>query len=78
MYKDEAISTLKNTAWLGTEEDRAKVGEAIAVLERQPDIEAIRQEIKESGMKFDTWRYDMAEVSTVLDIIDKHMKGDTE
>lgn len=33
MTKEEAIEILKNTAWLGTNEDRVKTEEAIKTLE---------------------------------------------
>ena len=45
MTKEEAIEILKNTAWLGTNEDRVKTEEAVAMaiqaLEHASTIEAV-------------------------------------
>ena len=37
-------------------------------------LDEIREEVSTMGRKFDTWNYDMVEVSKVIEVIDKHRR----
>lgn len=86
MTRDEAITVLLNVAWLGTDEERERIEEAVSMaieaLKQGDVLQEIRQEIDSHGiiMQISNGEKIIGEnvyiaKEIVLEIIDKHISG---